>query len=326
MVFLSAISINNYRGFIKMKTDFEKFYAKVIKELKKQGVNIVSNLGRISDIITDYYGQTDMKYIIQCIMFELKRGFGREKAVGIREATEFVPDEDPIEFIDQVLDELDKYADKETYDYYFENRDEILEYIEDNINPAEVAEILSKNFTDDKFEYTDKADIDDDTFEILESLYRSNAMNKRPVRNDGRFATESFPISFAISENDVDTLEDYYENGIPLSIVTGDEDDDEIIPWEEQYKMEFAYDYALLTRYVAIEKDEINDALDFMLEKTNNFIVPLFDMYNLFVSSKTDTDILKELLHNYEKVTNMDDEYFYEDITLDKVKTYMKKQ
>ena len=137
-----------------MKTEFEKFYAKVLKGLEKSGVNIISNLGRISDIVTDYYGQTDMKYVIQCIKFELDRGFGKEKVPGIREATEadlvteFDKNEDFDEFVDQVLDELDKYSDATVYDYYSDHRDEIGEFMDDDKDPSEVAELLSKYFNE----------------------------------------------------------------------------------------------------------------------------------------------------------------------------------
>lgn len=310
-----------------MKTKFEKFYAKVLKGLEKSGVNIVTNLGRISDIITDYYGHTDMKYVIQCIKFELNRGFGKEKAHGIREATEadlvteFDKNEDFNEFVDQVLDELDEYGDSTVYDYYSEHRDEIGVFIDDDKEPSEVAELLSKYFNETG--KPDEYDSENENFETLQSLHGSDKCIKHPTGADGQWATEDFPISFAIAENDVATLEEYYENGIPSRLITDDEEDDEVIPWEQQYSQEFEQDYSLLTSKVAIEHKDINDALKFMLENVDNFIVSPFDLYNLFVSSKTDDGIVNDLVQNYAEVSDDEVQYFGDNITINDIVTYL---
>lgn len=334
-----------------MKTEFEKFYARVLKGLEKSGVNIISNLGRISDIVTDYYGQTDMKYVIQCIKFELDRGFGKEKVPGIREATEadlvteFDKNEDFDEFVDQVLDELDKYSDATVYDYYSEHRDEIGEFMDDDKDPSEVAELLSKYFNEtgkpDEYDPEHEAYLKDirdyedskmnayniasenENFEILQSLHGSDKCIKRPTGADGQWATEDFPISFAIAENDVATLEEYFENGIPSRLITGDEEDEEVIPWDQQYSQEFEQDYSLLTSKVAIEHKDINDALKFMIENVDNFIVSPFDLYNLFVSSTSDDGVVNDLAQNYADVSDDEVQYFGDNITINDIVTYL---
>lgn len=423
-----------------MKTKFEKFFVKIVHALEKMGVDITANMGRIGDIITDYYGQSDIKYAAQCIKFELDRGFSpgskpgsipgireslsqvnennqfsedayRKLSPGLAEiyktlaetsddnrtiyayendsgddtieikykngnvytinyvggnvypcddgvhisvcrrseladwlramdiypfseaknngisesaeadaGTEFDKNEEFNEYVDQVLDELDKYGSPKVYDYYSEHRDELAGFMKDNMDPQEVAEELTEYFDETgEPEYDPEHEAylrDEEEYEAergaaynktalipgmdeLQKLHGSDKMLTHPTGADGQWATESFPISYAISENDVGTLYEYLDNGIPSRIITGDDEDEEVIPWEEQYSQEFEQDYALLTRKVAIEHKDINDALKFMLENVDNFILSPYDLYNIFTSSKSNDNLLCELIMNY---------------------------
>lgn len=313
-----------------MKTKFERFFAKVVNSLKNMGVDITANMGRIGDIITDYYGQTDIKYVAQCIKFELDRGFtsgAESKIFGIRESAEtdaiadYDENEDSDEFVDQVLDEIDKFGETEVYDYYSEHRNELARFSKYDKDPTELAKFLIQNFDEDgEGDYDPEYEAylrDAEEYEEergraynktssksgmaeLQKLHGSNKLLTHPTGADGQWATESFPISWAISENDVATLYEYFDNGIPSRLISGDDEDDEVIPWEEQYSQEFEQDYALLTRKVAIEHSNINDALKFMLENVDKFILSPYDLYNIFVSSKSNDNLLREFILNYE--------------------------
>lgn len=336
-----------------MKTDFEKFYAKVIKGLKKAGVDIQANLGRIGDIMTDFYDRrnTDMRYIIQCIKFELERGWGKEKLPGIRESaeTDFITEYDKNEevqaFVDQVLDALDKYGTSKVYDYYTNHRNEIAAFMDDDMAPEDAAAELTeyfeengepeydpeaedyhreeKEYMDDKMShYNDAMDIK--AVKELQKLHGTDDFLTHPTGADGQWATEEYPISWAISENDVATLEEYFENGIPSRLISGDEEDEEVIPWEQQYSQEFEQDYSLLTRKVAIEGESIDDAIKFMCQNVENFIVSPYDLYNLFVSSKSGDDCLHELVNNYAETMSSSDRikpvsYFGDNISIDDI-------
>lgn len=318
-----------------MKTMFEKFTAKVIRWLKKYGVDTEKYLNSIMDIITDYFDGDESvspDYAAQCIKFELQRGIGKYKMHGIRESVE--TDDD---FIDSVLDELFEIGEDDPYNYYREHRDEVKQFINDDTDPISVAKELANlyaandSFLEDEeerqreFEHECGKPEDpepDENFDKLRKLHHSGkGLLQNPTGSDGIKAGPRDPISYAISKNDIETLESYCENGIPLSKITGDPNDTEKISWKEQYNDEFHDDYRLLT----CNNQNINSTLKFMLENNpddieeyNSFIVPMFDLYNLFISKSSDDEIIYRLAWNYYYVNgeNENEELSYFDMPL----------
>ena len=306
-----------------MRTAFEKFSAKVLHWLKKYGVDTQRHIGDIMNIIGDYYNseETDKSvspdYAAQCIKFELSRGIGKDICHGIRESVESDND-----FIDSVLDEL-YMLDNDTYNYYRNHRDEILQFEKEDSDPISVAKRLANLYaTNDSYieeveerrrEYEHECGKPEDpepdeNFDKLRKLHHNGKeLLGKPTNADGIAATPKDPIAYAISKNDIETLEDYYENGIPLSKITGDSDDIERIPWDKQYMDEFGGDnYRLMT----CDGHNINSALDFMLSHTPDedaqndedyvwFPIPVFDLYNLFVSKTSSDEIIYKLLYHY---------------------------
>ena len=318
-----------------MKTMFEKFTTKVMRWLKKYGVDTEKYLNSIMDIITDYFdadGGVSPDYAAQCIKFELQRGIGKYKMHGIRESVE--TDDD---FVDSVLDELFEIGEDGPYNYYREHRDEVKQFIDDSADPISVAKELTNlyaandSFIEDEEERQREYEHEvgkpedpepDENFDQLRKMHHSGKeLIGKPTGADGIAAGPHDPISYAISKNDVNTLESYYKNGIPLSKITGDPDDTEKISWDKQYADEFGDDYRLLT----CDGRNINSALEFMLENNpddgseyNTFIVPIFDLYNLFVSKSSDDEIIYRLLWNYYYMNgkNENDELSYFDVPL----------
>lgn len=305
-----------------MKTAFEKYTAKVMHWLKKYGVDTSKNLNAIMNLITDYFSNDSSTvspdYAAQCIKFEIGRGIGNYKFHGIRESVESDAD-----FVDGVLDELFDMGEDGPYNYYRNHREQIKQFIEDGADPISVAKELAnlysanEGFLEDEeearqeFEYECGKPEDpepDENFDKLRKLHHCGTeLLGQPTSADGVAATPRDPIAYAISKNDIETLEDYYENGIPLSKITGDSDDTERIPWDKQYVDEFGGDnYRLLT----CEGHNINSALEFMLEHTPDldteneedyvwFPIPVFDLYNLFVSKNSSDETIYKLLWHY---------------------------
>lgn len=282
------------------KTKFEKYSSKVIKCLQKKGVDTEKYLAVIMNAVVDFFDEIDPNYAAQCIKHEIESNHLNKKCGFVREAAEF--DDAKYEYIDQVLDCLDKYSEPEVYQYFSEHRDEIP--VDLQKDPMTVSEMLDNSFYNDSDEEEAATAISD-----LDDIYKSDKFITHPTGADGKWATKDFPISFAIAENDVATLEEYFETGIPARLLSDDEEDEEVISWEEQYSQEFERDYSLLTSKVAIEHNDINDSLRFMLEKVEDFIVSPFDLYNLFASSKTDDMLLKELADNYTEASDPDELY-----------------
>lgn len=319
------------------KTKFEKFAGKVLSWLKSHGVETELYIGQIMDMITDYFDEIDPAYAAQCIMFELKRGWTKSKAHGIRESVENIDD-----FVDAVLDELDSTGEYEAYNYYKNHRKDITQFIDENSDPISVARELANLYeANDSYneeeernrqEYIDEVGEDEDpepdeNFSSLRELHHcGKEMLGKPTGADGMAATPKDPIAYAISKNDIKTLENYYTNGIPLSLITGDSDDTERIPWDSQYNDEFGGDnWRLLT----CNGHNINSALEFMLNHTPDddnilFIVPTFDLYNLFVSKWSSDEVICRLAWNfyYMNGENKDSELSYFDIPLKSLLKY----
>lgn len=289
------------------KTKFEKYATKVLKKLKSLGVDTERYIGKILDIITDYYDEVDIDYAAQCIKFELTRDFGREK-VGLHGIRESVGS-DIDTFIDNTLDALNLQADKEIYDYYNSNRDEIAPFYNGGkTDPIDAADELIKFYNEDK---NGDNGTDETNLAKLQKLFRSGNIMKNPNSADGQWATPDYPISYAISENDVETLKDYRENGIPSSLITGDSEDIERIPFNQQVNTEFVQDYALLTKNVALEGKSIDDALDFMDQFVDNFVISPYDLYNIFANKTGDDQVLYNMIINYnDNTTSEEADYF----------------
>jgi hypothetical protein len=289
------------------KTKFEKYATKVLKKLKSLGVDTERYIGKILDIITDYYDEVDTDYAAQCIKFELTRDFGREK-VGLHGIRESVGS-DIDTFIDNTLDALNLQADKEIYDYYNSNRDEIAPFYNGGkTDPIDAADELIKFYNEDK---NGDNGTDETSLTKLQKLFRSGNIMKNPNSADGQWATPDYPISYAISENDVETLKDYRENGIPSSLITGDSEDTERIPFNQQINTEFVQDYALLTKNVALEGKSIDDALDFMDQFVDNFVISPYDLYNIFANKTGDDQVLYNMIINYnDNTTSEEADYF----------------
>ena len=313
------------------KTKFEKFTKAVMKWLKKHGVDTEKYLARIMDLITDYFDETDPEWAGQCIKFELTRNFGSAKFGCIREAMEETGIDD---FIDAVLDELSD-LDHETYYYYNNNREQIMEFADKDADPINTAKLLVKYFSDGKDAESATADeqasnekfkqseeykqyLDDlnpgDAFPYLRELRGSEKYMIQATGSDGKYATPKMPISYAISINDNDAIEKYHDNGVPLKLITGDSTDTETIDFMEQYRDEFVTDFALLTKNY---DKNINDALRSMLYYVDDFIISPFDLYNLFVSKHADDEVIYSLIRNmYSDYENrMDEKISYFDVS-----------
>lgn len=289
------------------KTKFEKYATKVLKKLKSLGVDTERYISKILDIITDYYDEVDTDYAAQCIKFELIRDFGRKK-IGLHGIRESVGS-DIDTFIDNTLDALNLQADKEIYDYYNSNRDEIAPFYNGGkTDPIDAADELIKFYNEDK---NGNNGTDETSLVKLQKLFRSGNIMKNPNSADGQWATPDYPISYAISENDVETLKDYKENGIPSSLITGDSEDTERIPFNQQINTEFVQDYALLTKNVALEGKSIDDALDFMDQFVDNFVISPYDLYNIFANKTGDDQVLYNMIINYNDNTASEEaDYF----------------
>ena len=316
------------------KTKFEKYATAVLKQLKRLGVDTEKYIGKILDIITDYYDEVDTDYAAQCIKFELTRNFGSEK-VGLHGIRESVGS-DIDTFIDNVLDALDLQGSKEVYDYYNKNRDEIAPFYNGGkTDPIDAADELIKFFENSEEEETDtdpeaaamrrendkytedvmktyNSQMKNPNFVKLRELHRSGDILKNPNSADGQWATPDYPISYAISENDVETLKDYLENGVPSSLVTGDEEDSERIPFEQQVNTEFVQDFTLLTKNVALEGKSIDEALDFMDRNVENFIISPYDLYNIFAAKSGNDHVLYNMIINYDENTNSEEADYFE--------------
>lgn len=313
------------------KTKFEKFTDKVLAWLKDHGIDTEKYIGQILDMATDYFEDTDPYYAAQCIKYELMRGWSQMKAHGIRESVE--TDDD---FIDDVLDGIFDLGEDDPYNYYREHREQILPFKDDDADPISVArELVNLYDTDERFikdeeesrrdyihEFGEPVDPEpDENFDKLRKLHHcGKELLGKPTGADGMAATPKDPIAYAISKNDIKTLENYYTNGIPLSTITGDSDDTERIPWDSQYNDEFGGDnYRLLT----CNGHNINSALEFMLNHTPDddnilFIIPTFDLYNLFVSKWSSDEVIWRLAWNFYHMNgeNEDSELSYFDMPL----------
>lgn len=335
-----------------MKTAFEKYTANVIHWLKKYGIDTKKHINDIMNLITDYFSNNETSvapdFAAQCIKFEIKRGIGSSKFHGIRESVETDND-----FIDTVLDEIFDMGENNAYNYYRNHRDLIKQFIEDGADPISVAkeivnlydanddyeEDLEQAREDYNFEFgpdieyeEDEAnqnpDPDADFVRLRELHHSGKGLYGKPTGADGQAATPKDPIAYAVSKNDIESLEKYYKYGIPLSKITGDPNDTEKISWNEQYKDEFNGDnYRLMT----CDGHNITSALDFMLAHTPDiddmnvmpFPVPVFDLYNLFVSKYVSDDLFYSLLRDYCQINdNMDSELSYFDMPLKSLVKY----
>jgi hypothetical protein len=228
--------------------------------------------------------------------------------------------------------------DNDTYNYYRNHRDEILQFEKEDSDPISVAKRLTNlyatndSYLDDveearreyEWECGEPEDPEPDkNFDKLRKLHHcGKELHGTPTGADGIAATPKDPIAYAISKNDIATLESYYKNGIPLSKITGDSEDTECIPWDDQFMDEFSGDnYRLLT----CDGHNINSALEFILSHCPDkgddcefFPIPVFDLYNLFVSKTSSDETIFKLLLDYYHYTgeNKDSELSYFDMPL----------
>ena len=119
-------------------------------------------------------------------------------------------------------------------------------------------------------------------------------------------------ICNAILNNEVNALKNMMYDGIQFGDYNDGEDDESNIDFDDEYDREFKKDYSLV-----FKGKYIGDALEFMINYDNEFLLAPFDMMNLFhagekgCSAKT----LATIIDNYIYATGDGDDEAFDDMT-----------
>lgn len=142
--------------------------------------------------------------------------------------------------------------------------------------------------------------------------YGDMKVSFKPTGADGLWPGKYDLICKAIINNDVNTLTNYMNNGIP----TSNTDNESGISFQDEYDEEFKRDYSLI-----FNGKYIDDALKFMLEYDSEFFIAPFDMMNLWHAGKKGCtpNTLRRLIQNYIWNTESVYDEAFDDMTWDEV-------
>ena len=142
--------------------------------------------------------------------------------------------------------------------------------------------------------------------------YGDGATIFTPTGADGQWPGCYDFICNAILNNEVNALKNMMYDGIQFGDYNDGEDDESNIDFDDEYDREFKEDYSLV-----FKGKYIGDALEFMINYDNEFLLAPFDMMNLFhagekgCSAKT----LATIIDNYIYATGDGDDEAFDDMT-----------
>ena len=142
--------------------------------------------------------------------------------------------------------------------------------------------------------------------------YGDGATIFTPTGADGQWPGCYDFICNAILNNEVNALKNMMYDGIQFGDYNDGEDDESNIDFDDEYDREFKKDYSLV-----FKGKYIGDALEFMINYDNEFLLAPFDMMNLFhagekgCSAKT----LATIIDNYIYATGDGDDEAFDDMT-----------
>lgn len=142
--------------------------------------------------------------------------------------------------------------------------------------------------------------------------YGDGATIFTPTGADGQWPGRYDFICNAILNNEVNALKNMMYDGIQFGDYNDGEDDESNIDFDDEYDREFKKDYSLV-----FKGKYIGDALEFMINYDNEFLLAPFDMMNLFhagekgCSAKT----LATIIDNYIYATGDGDDEAFDDMT-----------
>ena len=142
--------------------------------------------------------------------------------------------------------------------------------------------------------------------------YGDGATIFTPTGADGQWPGRYDFICNAILNNEVNALKNMMYDGIQFGDYNDGEDDESNIDFDDEYDREFKEDYSLV-----FKGKYIGDALEFMIDYDNEFLLAPFDMMNLFhagekgCSAKT----LATIIDNYIYATGDGDDEAFDDMT-----------
>ena len=142
--------------------------------------------------------------------------------------------------------------------------------------------------------------------------YGDGATIFTPTGADGQWPGRYDFICNAILNNKVKALKDMMYDGIQLGDYNDGEDDESNIDFNDEYDKEFKEDYSLV-----FKGNYIGDALEFMIDYDNEFLLAPFDMMNLFHAGKEgcSAKTLATIIDNYIYTTGDGDDEAFDGMT-----------